>query len=428
MIDIINSDTDLILGNLWYDQNGNLVFQSGDGGNLISGDGYYREYDAFGQLTKIRTGSTNTSPVLEQYFYDADGQRIKIWKNDSANTTVYTPFKELMRITNLTGSYDFTYIYDGDTQVARKNSDGSIQFDHADHLGSVSVLTNQTANVIENTLYDPFGDVSSGGTKEVKLYTGHYSDEATNQYYYGQRYYKPNNGLFISPDPTIQYLFNPQSLNRYSYVMNNPYKYVDPTGLFALTFDAGTSAGGGPAAGSAALHIGFSYSSEHSLQIGSYGSESFGWAYLFGTEYYAGATLTPNAKKYSDLFGKSTTRGFSAAFGPGVSADRGVSHADSSIVSYSLAYSPGISAEVHNFETDSSGGSITVATPTQLSGLKNKLVSNNQQAANADSASKQSTKSGQGQGQGKVDKTINKIKETFNNVIKSVRNFFGGKK
>ena len=58
--------------------------------------------------------------MLEEYTYDTDGQRIRIHKNNTANTTIYTPFPEFMQIKNLTGTYDFTYIYDGDTQVARK--------------------------------------------------------------------------------------------------------------------------------------------------------------------------------------------------------------------------------------------------------------------------------------------------------------------
>ncbi|MDP3698184.1 MAG: FG-GAP-like repeat-containing protein [Nanoarchaeota archaeon] len=217
-----------------YDTNGNLVSQSGGGGDLISGDGFYREYDSFGQLSKIRTGSTNTSPVLEQYFYDADGQRIKIWKNDSANTTIYTPFRELMRIVNLTGSYEFTYIYDGDTQVARKNPDGSIQYDHTDHLGSVGVLTNSTGGILENTLYAPYGEELSGGNMDFKGYTGQFDDEATGQMYYGARYYKPGIGIFISPDSLIQNAFDPQFLNHYSYVRNNPYAYIDPNGKNAI--------------------------------------------------------------------------------------------------------------------------------------------------------------------------------------------------
>jgi len=40
-----------------YDANGNLISQSGSNGGLTSGDGLYREYNEFGQLTRIRNGS-----------------------------------------------------------------------------------------------------------------------------------------------------------------------------------------------------------------------------------------------------------------------------------------------------------------------------------------------------------------------------------
>ena len=121
-------DPDLGHWDYRYDPNGNLIFQSGGGGNLVTGDGYYREYDNFGKLIRVRNGSTVTSPLLEEYTYNHDGQRMKIKRNDSANTIVYTPFKELMRVVNSTGSYDFTYVYDGNTLVARINPDGSKYF------------------------------------------------------------------------------------------------------------------------------------------------------------------------------------------------------------------------------------------------------------------------------------------------------------
>jgi hypothetical protein len=47
---------------------------------------------------------------------------------------------------------------------------------------------------------------------------------------YGVRWYGPALGRFISPDTIVPDYANPQSLNRYSYVYNNPLKYVDPTG------------------------------------------------------------------------------------------------------------------------------------------------------------------------------------------------------
>jgi RHS repeat-associated protein len=51
-------------------------------------------------------------------------------------------------------------------------------------------------------------------------------------YYYGGRYYDAEIGRFISPDPFVPQPGNPQSLNRYSYTLNNPQNYIDPSGYF----------------------------------------------------------------------------------------------------------------------------------------------------------------------------------------------------
>ena len=47
------------------------------------------------------------------------------------------------------------------------------------------------------------------------------------------RVYDPNLGRFLTPDPHVQSIGDPQSYNRYSYVLNNPLRYSDPTGYFA---------------------------------------------------------------------------------------------------------------------------------------------------------------------------------------------------
>ncbi len=213
-----------------YDLAGNLIRQTQNGGgNLITGDGYYREYDELNQLVRIRNGSSANSPIIENYTYDPFGQRIKIARNDSANTTIYTPFRDFMRIVNSSGTYDFTYVYQDRVLVARINPDGSKWFYHPDHLGSTSLITDQNGNIVENTFYSPFGELLGGGKSENKLYTGQFAD-ITDQYYYGARYYKPGTGQFAQPDTLIQKVYNPQNLNRYSYVFNNPYKYNDPNG------------------------------------------------------------------------------------------------------------------------------------------------------------------------------------------------------
>jgi RHS repeat-associated protein len=78
--------------------------------------------------------------------------------------------------------------------------------------------------------YFPFGEcLESPPYPTDILFTGQRLD-ATGLYYYGARYYDAGMGRFISPDTIIPDPANPQSFNRYSYCLNNPLKYTDPSG------------------------------------------------------------------------------------------------------------------------------------------------------------------------------------------------------
>ena len=92
--------------------------------------------------------------------------------------------------------------------------------------------------------YDPWGRVALDwpGFDDTKKFTGQEYDDATGLYYYVARYYDPDLGRFLSPDPIVQAPFNSQNLNRYSYVLNNPVMFVDPTGNITI-FSSGS---GGP--------------------------------------------------------------------------------------------------------------------------------------------------------------------------------------
>jgi RHS repeat-associated protein len=61
-------------------------------------------------------------------------------------------------------------------------------------------------------------------------YTGQREEDAIGLYYYDVRWYDPALGRFIQPDTIVPGASNTQALNRYSYVLNNPMKYTDPTG------------------------------------------------------------------------------------------------------------------------------------------------------------------------------------------------------
>src|SRR3989338_4292960 len=146
-------DPDLGTWKYEYDFAGNLIYQTGGGGNLVTGDNYFREYNGLGQLIRVRGGNNNTAPILEEYFYDSNGDRIKISRysyEGGTNETIYTPYREWMQIKNSSGTFNFYYIYQGDTLVARKNPDGTKYFYHPDHLGSTNLITDEQGNVVEN--------------------------------------------------------------------------------------------------------------------------------------------------------------------------------------------------------------------------------------------------------------------------------------
>ena len=73
-------------------------------------------------------------------------------------------------------------------------------------------------------------------------YTGQRSFEASlgSLYHYGARWYSPVLGRFLSPDPLVPEPGNPQALNRYSYVYNNPFSYIDPSGLVTIRNSSGS--------------------------------------------------------------------------------------------------------------------------------------------------------------------------------------------
>ena len=110
---------------------------------------------------------------------------------------------------------------------------GTLQrFYHNDHLGSVNVITDINGVQVQRNEYDPWGSVSKqvGNDDPTHRFTGKELDPESGLYYYGGRYYDPEISRFVSADPFVPQPGNPQSLNRYSYTINNPQRYIDPSG------------------------------------------------------------------------------------------------------------------------------------------------------------------------------------------------------
>jgi RHS repeat-associated protein len=190
-------------------------------------------YDYDNRATSI-TGESSTVTNI----YDYSGQRIK--KTVGSSTTIY-----IGKLYECNNGVCTKHIFAGSQRVASKkigvtDTDTSVSTDtvyyHTDHLGSSTVITKQDGTIAQETYYYPFGETryNSGDATHYK-YTGQEEDPETGLYYYGARYYDPIIGRFISADTIVPNFANPQSLNRYSYVENNPLRYIDPTGHFKFS-------------------------------------------------------------------------------------------------------------------------------------------------------------------------------------------------
>lgn len=111
----------------------------------------------------------------------------------------------------------------------------TVRYQHTDMLGSVVAESDSAGNIISRSHYEPFGK-RLGGDKAGIGYTGHLQDEDLNLTYMQARYYDPLIGRFYSNDPVgaIAHLGMSNGIhgfNRYAYANNNPYRFVDPTGM-----------------------------------------------------------------------------------------------------------------------------------------------------------------------------------------------------
>ena len=254
---------------LSYDQNGNLTYRAG-----LEGISHFWDYG--NRLVKIeipvpifeggmRMGGSfeEIPPTTAYYTYDPAGMRIttNVW--GSATTTYPTPYF------NTDGTTIKEHVVVNGIPVATVEKIGTgnptLFWNSQDHLQSTSVATNNSAQIAESVEYRAFGSLKSntGSHREQRKYTGHEYDNQirTNYTYAKARYLNTEWGRFLSEDAVflkigdrgLSYqtrgsvfdtglsnvnerealeaiLKNPQALNSYSYVTNNPLKYRDESG------------------------------------------------------------------------------------------------------------------------------------------------------------------------------------------------------
>lgn len=126
--------------------------------------------------------------------------------------------------------------------------DDAIVFYHGDHLGSSNVMTDRMGNLVQETAHYPFGTARHSHTSASPFrapygFTQKEQDRESDLHYFEARYLAAGNSRFLSPDPKFAnpamlskaelaaYQAQPQKINVYTYVLNNPMIYHDPNGL-----------------------------------------------------------------------------------------------------------------------------------------------------------------------------------------------------
>jgi RHS repeat-associated protein len=222
-------------------------------------------WDALGKLLEVR----DDQHVIARYRYNQWGERVEKIAGNDHKYFLYEGRKVIAELDE-TGTIRRQYVYLADRPVAiieTANSAtrgikthaslnrlityfdelwsawvgkaGAVIYLHGDHLGAIEMATDLNRIPIWHAAYDAFGKIKStsaqyqhGFEQNLRL-PGQYADEETGLYYNDHRFYDPQRGRYLTPDP----LGMAGGSNGYSYVSNNPLKFIDSSGLILFAFD-----------------------------------------------------------------------------------------------------------------------------------------------------------------------------------------------
>jgi RHS repeat-associated protein len=233
---------------------GSRTYSYDGNGNLISGtDGRTNSYTVFNKpYAMSRAGSTVTID------YGPNRERYRRLDNQGGQVTVTHYVGSIEKITRPGPVIEIKHYLDGEAIETISGSSRTTQYLFTDHLGSVAVITNASGSVVQPMAFDAFGrrrdavdydaftDPMIFGfdtTKTTRGFTFHEQLDPVGLIHMNGRVVDPTLGRFLSPDPFVQDPSNTQSLNRYSYVFNNPLSATDPSGYLSLKEAAGIVVG-----------------------------------------------------------------------------------------------------------------------------------------------------------------------------------------
>lgn len=193
--------------NYSYDLNGNIISKQGIDKNISI------EYDEEDRVKRL----TDVSDVFD-YSYGPWFERVKKEENGVSTYYFFPFYNEIDKV----GEVDTVKFYGEYAQRDKKNG---LIFKINNFQGSTSKIYNDSGSMVEENMYDPFGKLlGSSYQKSHKLFSGKEMDDH-GYYYFSARFYDPDLGRFINPDPIKD------GINHYAYCGNDPINRLDLTGL-----------------------------------------------------------------------------------------------------------------------------------------------------------------------------------------------------
>ncbi len=203
-----------------------------------------------------------SSDAKTWFYYDAGHQRFKRVDNETAGEIKTTYFIGNVEIVNSSTGINEIKRYIGEFVIdtIRSNGTSDTYYLTKDHIGSIVTMMDGDGSFSEKLSYDAFGKRRNGTSWNPvqkpftnitiasvlditqKGFTGHEHVDHADIIHMGGRIYDQYIGRFVQADPIVQAPDNGQSLNRYSYVFNNPLSYTDPSGYTAV--ETGDKRGG----------------------------------------------------------------------------------------------------------------------------------------------------------------------------------------
>ncbi|AJD50013.1 Rhs family protein [Isoalcanivorax pacificus W11-5] len=223
------------------------------GGNMVSGDGRTISYTSFNKPDQIQTSSASV-----QLIYGPSRSILKtVTTYGTESTTKYSfgAYEKIVKTEQGQTSVKERFSLPGGAVVSFEDGvEGSKKEEYlvSDAIGSVIATVNALGGVSERYQYDPWGrprasinweaitdliwnQIDRSDAATSKGFSGHEMLDQVGLIHMGGRVYDPTIGRFLSADPVIKGLENTESYNRYSYVLNSPLSFTDPSGYSWLS-------------------------------------------------------------------------------------------------------------------------------------------------------------------------------------------------